>query len=350
MTADPDTVAAWLRYAYATAVAADLGGVIVLSAPVTKDDGTSGWKSRCYQLDEIDEAATAAASGSDGGLNMYYRVHLLSAPVATWRRGGGDLTRWVTHIAADVDTAGLGHKPPEGTTLPTIDQAVDMIDATLPPSAIVSSGGGLYPVWRLAEPFEIAGPDERERFKNLGRRLDAALGSHGYHVDSTALDLSRVIRPPGVDNRKPGRDVRPVTIRRHWDDGAGDYSLARLEELLPRLAPKPLKKVRPVGDNVGDAPWDIFTARHSITDVLGADPGHTWEDVGTRGGMPAWRYVGSSSDYSIKQADSGAVIVWSGTIAAQLNIEPGQAVDLWGLACKLAGVDPAKAAKWKGSA
>jgi hypothetical protein len=349
MTADSDTVAAWLRYVYAKAITADLGGVIVLSAPVTDDDGKSGWKSRCYQLDEIDDAANAAVTASDGGLNMYYRVHLLSAPVATWRRGGGDLTRWVTHIAADVDTAGLGHKPPDGTTLPTIDQAIDMIDATLAPSAIIASGGGLYPVWRLAEPFEITGPDQRERFKNLGRRLDAALGSHGYHVDSTALDLSRVIRPPGVDNRKAGRDVRPVTIHRHWNDGAGDYRLDELERHLPALAPRPIKKIR-AADTVGDAPWDIFAAKFSITDVLNADPTHTWEDVGTRGGMPAWRYVGSSSDYSLKQADTGAVIVWSGTVAAQLNIEPGQAVDLWGLACKLAGVDPSKAAKFRGTA
>lgn len=346
MTADAATVRDWLRYVYSDAVEHGIGGTVVLSAPVVRDDGKRAWKSRCFQLDDLPAAGVAAAAGSDGGLNMYYRVHLLSAPVATWRRGGGDLTRWITHVAADVDTVGLGHKPPEGTTLPTFDEAIAMIDATLSPSAIIASGGGLYPVWRLAEPFEVTGPDERERFKNLGRRIDAALGAHGHHVDATALDLARVIRPPGVDNRKAGRDVRPVTIYRHWHDGAGDFTIDELEVKLPALAARPVKKLRPEGVD-GDAPWDIFATRHSITDVLAADPDRTWEDVGTRGGMPAWRYVGSSSDYSIKLAPTGAVIVWSSTIASVLGVEPGQAVDLWRLACRFAGVDPTKAARWR---
>lgn len=341
---DADLTTAWLRYVYAPALDAGITGVAVLSTPTTHE-GRKAWKSKCFQLDELDQAGQSAAQASDAGLNIYYRVHLLGAPVSPFKRGGGAATRWVTHITSDVDIAGPGHKPPAGKKLPTLEQAVELIDATMSPSAIVASGGGLYPVWRLARPFEITGPDDAERFKQVGRRLDAALGRFGYHVDATALDLARVIRPPGVDNRKPSRDVRPVTVLRHWDDGAGDVTLEQFEQTLPVVEPKRMRRLDPLSVT-GDAPWEIFAARYSITDVLAADPLHQWEDVGTRGGMPAWRYVGSSSDYSIKQApDSGVVIVWSSTIADELGIEPGDGVDLWRLACSFAGVDPTQAAK-----
>jgi len=343
MTAAAETTT-WLRYVYDKAIASGTPGVVVLSAPTIGDDGNKAWKSNCYDFNHLDDAGTIAAKGSNSGLNIYYRVHLLNAPVAKWKRGGGASTRWITHITSDVDIAGPGHKPPGNKKLPTLAEAIALIDDTLPPSAIIASGGGLYPVWRLVEPFEIATPEDAERFKNIGRRLDAALSDHGFHVDHTALDLARVIRPPGVDNRKPDRDVRPVTILRHWDDGAGDYTMADLNRYLPQLPPRKLKKSAPTG-STGDSPWDIFNGRYSVSDVLAADPYRQWEDVGTRGGMPAWRYVGSSSDYSIKQSDSGVIIVWSGTVASVLDKEPGEGVDLWGLACGLAGVDPTTAAR-----
>ena len=62
--------------------------------------------------------------------------------------------------------------------------------------------------------------------------------------------------------------------------------------------------------------------------------------------MPAWRRRGSSSDYSIKQTQSGVIIVWSATVAAELGIEPGKGLDPWGFACRLAGRDATEAAKW----
>ena len=135
-----------------------------------------------------------------------------------------------------------------------------------------------------------------------------------------------------------------MTVLRHWSDGAGDVTLEHLEQVLPTVEVKRMRRLDPVSAT-GDAPWEIFASRYSITDVLSHDPLHQWEDVGTRGGMPAWRYVGSSSDYSIKQSDTGAVIVWSGTIADELGVEPGAGVDLWRLACSFAGVDPTQAAK-----
>jgi len=139
--------------------------------------------------------------------------------------------------------------------------------------------------------------DLRQRVRNLGRRVDAALNGHGWFVDSTALDLARHIRPPGVDNHKPGRDVRPVTVWRGSADGAGDYRLDDLERDLPQLSPQPRAQPRlrspsrgeSIVTKAGNAPWDVFARGYTIDDVLAADPRNQWERVDDQAGMPAWR-------------------------------------------------------------
>jgi hypothetical protein len=56
---NPATTAEWLRYAYAKAIDANIPGVVVLSSPLIHD-GKRAWKSRSFQLDDIDTAARSA--------------------------------------------------------------------------------------------------------------------------------------------------------------------------------------------------------------------------------------------------------------------------------------------------
>ena len=353
MTADAysaQTVTAWLRYVHSHAIDAQLNdAVVVLSAP-TPD----GWHSSCYTLDELDDAGRKARDDSADSLNVYYRTTLLGERVEKFRRGASSLSKYATHYAADVDVLGVGHV---STELPTLDEAVKLIDATLAPSAIIASGGGLYPVWRFTEPL-LLDDDGVKRYRDIGARLDAALGSHGYHVDATLKDMTRVIRPAGVMNNKPGRDARPVTVLRGHLDGAGDYTLDAIDAALPsslvaQRSPKASKqhtpqaltapRIRLVGDEL--TPWALFAQRYTLADVLNGDTRHDWEQVADVGGMQAWRRVGSSSEYTLKQAPSGAVIVWSSTLAAELDIDGGSALDLFGLACRLAGRNPVDVAR-----
>ena len=345
------TVTAWLRYVHGHAIDAQLDdAIVVLSAP-TPD----GWRSSCYTLDELDDAGRKARDDSDDSLNVYYRTTLLGERVDEFHRGAGKLSKYATHYAADVDVLGDGHVSKK--LPPTLDEAVRLIDATLAPSAILSSGGGLYPVWRFVEPL-LLDDDAVKRYRDIGARLDAALGSHGYDVDATLQDMTRVIRPAGVMNNKPKRDARPVTVLRGHLDGAGDYTLDAIDAALPKvLAPtsrKALPKQRapqaaatPRPRRIGDerTPWELFAQRYTLADVLNGDTRHDWEQVADVGGMEAWRRVGSSSEYSLKQAPSGAVIVWSSTLAAELDIDGGAALDLFGLACRLAGRNPVDVAR-----
>jgi hypothetical protein len=359
MTADTATTSAFLRYVHEHAIDAGIGGRVVISASLPPGSPAK-YKSRSYRLDQLDDAADGARRISSSEMNGYCRVHLMARDLDhTSERGKGVDSRWLTHFAADVDIAGPGHKPAEGQILPPdVDTALALIDATLPPSCVISSGGGLYPIWRLSEPFEVIDDDDRQRIKTLGRRIDDALNGHGWHVDRTCVDLARIIRPPGVMNHKPGRDARPVTVLRGYCDGAGDYSLDQLEAKLPAPSAEKLDTIKPrqelltrvPGTGQSSAPWDILAERYTIDDVLAADPHDQYVRVADQydGTMkvPAWLRAGSSADYSLKAGSGGAYIVWSSTMAARLGIDPGGGVNLWQLLCAFDGVDTRSGARW----
>lgn len=345
------TVAAYLRWVHQGAVTADLDARVVVSR-TTVDAEIGRYRSRSFPLAELDAAAEYVTAASRAGLNVFARCSLVDAPLdgertgaESLKRGGADRTRWVTHLAADLDIAGPGHAA--SNLPPTVAAAVDLADRVRRPSAVVSSGGGVYPVWRLSQPVDVADDTVRERVRAIGRRLDAALASHGHHVDRVAGDLSRHLRPPGVLNLKPGRDPKPVVVLRGYLDPAagGDVTLDELDELLPPLAAAAVTEAgnTPARFRADDTatPWAILAERYSIDDILAADPVHRWERVADQylDGVTraAWRRAGSSADYSLKLGDHG-LVVWSASFAAELGIEPGRAVTGYRLLRHFAGV------------
>jgi hypothetical protein len=352
---DVRTVEAYLRTVHASAIAAGVPGRVVISEALPAER-RGRYVSRSWPLDELDAAAEACVSASAEGANIYTRVHLIERDLGPYKRGGSNETRWLSHFAGDVDIAGPGHKLDNLPT--TLGEAMQLVTATLPASLVVSSGGGIYPHWLVDPVVEVNDDETRRRVSAIGARLDAALASHGRYVDRTCRDLARVIRPPGVTNHKPGRDPRPVKVALGALLGAGVYSLDELDELLP---PLPASEVRP-RDRSGDrrasstfttgstsAPWQIFAERYSLGDVLGRDPLWQWEQVRDVAGEEAWRRVGSSSDYSLRRHPStGAVVIWSEVVAHRLGVKSGEALDLYGLALRLAGRDPATAGKSRG--
>jgi hypothetical protein len=349
---DVGTVAAYLRTVHGAALDADVPGWLVVSERLPEGE-RARYVSHSWRLSDLEGAADACVRISDRASNAYVRVHLVDRFVGPHKRGASSDSRYVTHYAADVDVAGVGHLV--GNLPATLDEALGIVDATLPPTLVVGSGGGCYPHWILREVVELVDDEVRQRVRNVGQRLDAALQSHGRHVDSTCLDLSRIVRPAGVTNNKPGRDSRPVTVLRGTAYGAGTYSLDELDAALPPLPTRTPRerRCRTTGTRTtsttrnraeqGDSVWSIFDERHTLADVLERDPVWKWEQASDVRGEEAWRRVGSSNDYSLRRhPGTGAVIVWSSTVAARLKIQPGDALDLWGLAMRLAGRQPVR--------
>lgn len=93
----------------------------------------------------------------------------------------------------------------------------------LPPSIIVSSGGGLHCYWLLRELADVQ--EEFDQLKTLLRRLARCLGG-----DLAAAEPARILRIPGTLNYKydPPRRVTLESV-----DSARRYNLSDFDDFLP---------------------------------------------------------------------------------------------------------------------
>jgi len=188
-----------------------------------------------FPVSDLSGAARLIASAADQGRTIYAGMGLRTAPLPRGRRGGADSVCGIPCIWGDVDYLDpLAHKRED--LPPTPDAALAIIrEATpLPPSMIVDSGFGFYPLLLLREFWHFVDDDERARAAAILRRYNQALGARAgsTHVDS-AGDLARVLKLPGSINWKVAGDPRPV---RTIHDGGPRYTVDELEEMLPQLA------------------------------------------------------------------------------------------------------------------
>jgi hypothetical protein len=72
---------------------------------------------------------------------------------------------------------------------------------TLPPTMIVSTGGGVQAWWVLRRPFVIEDEQDRKNFEFMLAGLAKVLDG-----DGAVADVARIMRLPGFANMKPDRD------------------------------------------------------------------------------------------------------------------------------------------------
>lgn len=135
-----------------------------------------------------------------------------TVPESDFSRGGSQIRAEMPGLWLDVDIGELGHKP-GGSQLPrfeSVDAALKTIEkCRFPtPSAIVHSGGGIYPWWLFDKPIDIRDADRRKNAEKLSIRwhvhAENTANENGYRLDKLA-DLARFLRPPGVINWKEGQ-------------------------------------------------------------------------------------------------------------------------------------------------
>ena len=155
-------------------------------------------------------------------MGVWCNVNPLYIPDSEWRSTRGKakhVTRWAAMVA-DLDIA-PGKCPDEPVAWAIIDSLSDVVGKC--PAAVVHSGHGLHPYWRL-EGVNIGEPDEplghccrpraevhasAKRWAELVARVARDHGAAG--VDSgVSGDLARILRVPGTWNNK---GVEPVPVR-----------------------------------------------------------------------------------------------------------------------------------------
>lgn len=103
--------------------------------------------------------------------------------------------RHLTTFYIDVDYKGI----------PEAEARARLAACPLPPSVVITTGGGLHAYWRLREPLDVRADDPKPWLQRLAAHFDA---------DPQCAEVARVLRMPGTRNFKyhPPRPVRVETF------------------------------------------------------------------------------------------------------------------------------------------
>lgn len=293
------------------------------------------WRSKSFAIGEIEKAANWLALVNEVS-NVYYRVNLLGAPLNGGRGKFAD-NGFVTHFVCDIDYGKDGHS--SETLVPTLEDAVQILLKTLPPTKILHSGGGVYGVYLLKEPFDVRKYEDNVRARSLGQALENALRQFG-EVDSIN-NGAHVIRPIGSMNHKREKLFQVCEI-------AGTNQTFTLEQLETLL--KVEKKLSAEKELLAiETNWQptkvgrIFNEEPSNTwlAILQADEELIWSTNGlTVKNELIFKAEGSSTGKSAT-IENDRFYIHSDTVAKRFGFESGGVrLDKFGLAALILGKNP----------
>jgi hypothetical protein len=190
---------------------------------------------------KFDMLVDKASSWARQGQNVYIHIHAHTlAEGESDRRGRIDTAGVAIGLFSDIDAVGPGRKKALETLCPTVNDAIALTEelnarfAPLRISALIASGHGCYPLVLFKEPLVIATDDDRDLLDSLGRRFHDALQriacEHGWSGAVDYCDLAKVLRPPGMINRKDPANPQLVQFLYQTD---ARFTLIDLDELLP---------------------------------------------------------------------------------------------------------------------
>jgi hypothetical protein len=189
----------------------------------TQPDKRSRW------FTSVPEAAEYVCA-VNGGRDVYVGLGLSGKDYGPTRRCVSDEVTGISGIAADFDLVSDAHA---GKALPaTVEQALQILPPTMPPTIIVRTGNGVHCWWLLKEPYLFENEEDRkdlahtfERWHTM-LRLNAA--HHGWSYDRLS-DLARVFRVPSTRNIKDPQHPKEVTLHSFRDCR---YNLSDFEDFL----------------------------------------------------------------------------------------------------------------------
>lgn len=191
----------------------------------TLQDKRSHWCRDVLQAATVVEACRA--------MDVYVGVGLSPADFGPHQRCPADKISGISALWADLDLLSDAHAK---KALPaTLDDALTVIPAQLPPTITVATGNGGHAWWVLKEPLIFENDQERARASAVVYRWQTLLrfnaANRGWAFDRLA-DLPRVLRIPGTSNLKDPTSPKPVLAHE-----AGDrrYNLSDFEEFLDGL-------------------------------------------------------------------------------------------------------------------
>jgi P4 family phage/plasmid primase-like protien len=195
---------------------------------VTKHNPKGKFKPRVFTAAEAVDVLGRSKVLAGG--NTWYGVARLRADFPTGKgRGWAKDVAGVRTLYADLDVkdGGLRSVEDAGKVIAEVSKTIGV-----EPAAVVMTGGGLQPYWRIErdaradfEPGSETWLAAVGSYRRFGRLVSSIAERHDGRVDSV-FDLSRVLRVPGTINRKYGDGVM-VSV----EVAAGEPGAVSLDEL-----------------------------------------------------------------------------------------------------------------------
>lgn len=195
---------------------------------------------------------------------------------------------WVDLDTSERHLTNKGERSTEN--LPSTAEALSALERLpVPPSCILSSGGGLVVWWLFDSPLELTDGNRKpsqQLLKSWEQRVREELS--GKHLDSTA-ELARILRVPGLVNQKYGVEV---DFLRPQLSGSFANQLKQMREEVCRYSPEQffeLLRVVPVSDGnledldlsaYSDEDWKAAVAALGRLGRRRADDYSDWVKVG----------------------------------------------------------------------
>lgn len=142
------------------------------------------------------EKAAGWVRARNTDMGVYFAPNLCRKALLKKARKG-DLRRLLA-VWSDADPTEGRELAAERTRLMSL--ADELMELPRPPTVIIDSGGGIQPLWRLAEPLE-AKPENIAMMEGLCGRIESVIGGSG------TFNADRLLRLPGTINH-PNRKRR----------------------------------------------------------------------------------------------------------------------------------------------
>lgn len=181
--------------------------------------------------------APEAVAAHSGGADTWYSVQPLRPGITAAKRGEAADVVGLRCLYADLDVK-AGGMPTAEAAEEVIGDLSDMLGAA--PAAVVDSGHGLQPYWRL-EPWDWAADDHGSRaaaahlLAGWKRLVELVADKRGGEVDPV-FDLPRILRVPGTENQ--GKKYAPGIVPTKLDlRGGGEVSVLAVREAIDTYVP-----------------------------------------------------------------------------------------------------------------
>jgi hypothetical protein len=168
-----------------------------------------------------------------GSRDIYVGVGLSPADFGPHQRCPAERIAGISALWADLDLLSDAH--PKKALPATLNDALAVVPAQIPPTMTVATGNGGHAWWVLKEPLIFENDQDRARAASTVYRWQTMLrfnaANRGWAFDRLA-DLPRVLRIPGTHNFKDPSAPKPVLVHDLTDRR---YNLSDFEDFLDEL-------------------------------------------------------------------------------------------------------------------